>query len=46
MAFMLEKFVENAYRRYAERAVKSVSIAAETKKLNLWIAYTYIEFLF
>lgn len=43
MAFMLEKLDVEAARRVAERAVKSVSITAETDKLNLWIAYMNLE---
>lgn len=43
MAFMLEKLDVEAARRVAERAVKSISITAETDKLNLWIAYMNLE---
>jgi rRNA biogenesis protein RRP5 len=43
MAFMLEKLDVEAARRVAERAVKSVSITAETDKLNIWIAYMNLE---
>ena len=40
---MLEKLDVEAARRVAERAVKSVSITAETDKLNIWIAYMNLE---
>jgi len=43
MAFMLEKLDVEAARRVTERAVKSVSITAETDKLNIWIAYMNLE---
>ena len=43
MAFMLEQLDVEAARRVAERAVKSVSITAETDKLNIWIAYMNLE---
>ena len=43
MAFMLEQLDAAAARRVAERAVKSVSITAESDKLNIWIAFMNLE---